>query len=397
MTVGDLVERLAGWIERLMPAGERRDRLAVEVRERFGGSPDAVTAGVCREIEQVAWEHSRHLLLVFEPDGTEPADEESKGWPPTDPDEVRARAAGVGEARRLDGGACLIRVDGLDAIGPARPFLEAAFTLADGAERILLDLRGNGGGDPATVALIAGRLLGDEAEQLSDVVYRDRRRQWWTPDLAPGTALTQPVAVLVGEGTFSSGKRSPTTCRRAGGSPSSVNGLRARPTTSRRSGSGRRCSGCCRRRTWWTHAPGPTGKAAVSSRTSPVRPAKPWPPRSNSGSAADPRDRAGDAGSGGAGRRAGAGLPPAVRDRDAAEGLSKVIHRSGGRASPLRNCHRSDGGVMGGRWQPRPCCGCAASSCRWSRSSRPRAASRSGSPVTILARDRPSPPYRPGL
>ena len=206
MTVGELVERLSGWIERLMPAEERRDRLVVEVRERFGGSRDAVTAGVCREIERVAWEHSRHLLLVFEADGTEPADEESKGWPPDDPDEVRKRAAGVSEVRRLDGGACLIRVYGLDAAGPARPFLEAAFTLAGGAERILLDLRGNGGGDPATVALIAGRLLGDEAEQLSEVVYRDRRRQWWTPDLAPGTALTQPVAVLVGEGTFSSGE-----------------------------------------------------------------------------------------------------------------------------------------------------------------------------------------------
>ncbi|MEV6636209.1 S41 family peptidase [Actinoplanes sp. NPDC051470] len=206
MTLGELVERVAGWLERLMPADDRRDQLVLELQQRFGADPTEVTAAACREVERVAWAYSRHLLLVFEPDGTDPADEVSKGWPPPDGEDIKRRAGGVGEVRRLAGGTALIRVDALDAVGPARPFVEAAVTLAGGAERIVLDLRGNGGGDPATLALIAGRLLGDEATKLSEVVYRDRRRQWWTPDLAPGTALTQPVAVLVGEGTFSSGE-----------------------------------------------------------------------------------------------------------------------------------------------------------------------------------------------
>jgi C-terminal processing protease CtpA/Prc len=68
----------------------------------------------------------------------------------------------------------------------------------------VLDLRDNGGGDPATVAAIAGGLLGDDARHLSDVLYRSRRRQWWTTDRPPGSALTQPVAVLVGPRTYSS-------------------------------------------------------------------------------------------------------------------------------------------------------------------------------------------------
>jgi C-terminal processing protease CtpA/Prc len=49
-------------------------------------------------------------------------------------------------------------------------------------------------------------LLGDTPTQLSEVVYPDRRREWWAPALPSGTSLRQPVAVLVGPGTFSSGE-----------------------------------------------------------------------------------------------------------------------------------------------------------------------------------------------
>jgi C-terminal processing protease CtpA/Prc len=56
------------------------------------------------------------------------------------------------------------------------------------------------------VALIAGWLLGDEAVQLSEVVDQERRRQWWTTDRPPGTALRQRTCVLVSDATFSSGE-----------------------------------------------------------------------------------------------------------------------------------------------------------------------------------------------
>ena len=202
---GELVGSLVAWLRRLMPAGDRLDRLVGELALGFGADPRPVTAAVCREIEQRAWPHSRHLALRFEPDGTAPPDEVSRGWPPPDADEVRARAASVTEVRRI-GGACLIRVDDLDPVGLAQLYVDAAFALASGATHIVLDLRANGGGDPATLAAIAGRLLGDSAQELSEVVYRDRRRQWWTPDLPRGTALTQPASVLVSERTFSSGE-----------------------------------------------------------------------------------------------------------------------------------------------------------------------------------------------
>jgi C-terminal processing protease CtpA/Prc len=73
---------------------------------------------------------------------------------------------------------------------------------------VVLDLRRNGGGDPGTVTLVLDWLLGGKPTHISDVVYRDRTRQWWTTGrlahLAP--ARDTPVVVLVSERTFSSGE-----------------------------------------------------------------------------------------------------------------------------------------------------------------------------------------------
>ena len=206
LVVHDLVERLTGWLRRLMPPGARRDTLIAVLTERFEAVDTPVTGADCVAIERCAWTVSRHLALTFEPGGTGRPDTVSPGWPDPDPDVVRARAAGVSQVQRLADGTCLISVDDLDAVSLAQPYLDAAFALAQGSARILLDLRANGGGDSATVAHIAGRLLGDTPTQLSEVVYPDRRRQWWTPALPSGTSLRQPVAILVGPGTFSSGE-----------------------------------------------------------------------------------------------------------------------------------------------------------------------------------------------
>jgi C-terminal processing protease CtpA/Prc len=72
----------------------------------------------------------------------------------------------------------------------------------------VLDLRRNGGGDPGTAALVLDWLLGGEAIHVSDVIYRDRTRQWWTTGRLAEHAVpaATPVAVLIAERTFSSGE-----------------------------------------------------------------------------------------------------------------------------------------------------------------------------------------------
>ncbi|MEV0718545.1 S41 family peptidase [Asanoa sp. NPDC050611] len=205
-TVGSVVGRLVGWLESLMPAGDRRAALVAELRGRFADSTAPITAADCVAIERAAWPYSRHVALIFEPGGTEPADVVAGEWPPEDPDVIRGRAAFVSGVSRLDSRTGVVRIDGLDPIELAQPYADAAFALLRGSRRVVLDLRGNGGGEPATVAWIAGWLLGDRSVKLSDVVSARGTRQWWTPARPPGTALTQEAFVLVGPGTFSSGE-----------------------------------------------------------------------------------------------------------------------------------------------------------------------------------------------
>jgi C-terminal processing protease CtpA/Prc len=167
-----------------------------------------VTDSVCREVEAVAHEFSRHFTLEYVADGSLVPDAEPPGWPAQDPRAVQLRAGSVGEVARRPDGIGVLALDGLDPVHIAAPYLQAAFSLLRGARRVVLDLRRNGGGDPGTVSLVLDWLLGGEPTHISDVIYRDRTRQWWTTgrlaELAPPRAT--PVSVLVSERTYSSGE-----------------------------------------------------------------------------------------------------------------------------------------------------------------------------------------------
>jgi hypothetical protein len=203
-----VVQRMNDWLGRLMPESDRMRRLVASLAERYGGRTDPVDAAACADIERTAWAHSRHLLLSYEPEGTDPPDTESPGWPDEDLAQSRRRTGAVSEVRRQPGGACVIRLDGLDPIASALPYVDAAFALARDSTHLVLDLRANGGGDTATLAAIAGWLLGDTATHVADATFKDRVRQWWTPDRPPGTALPGdlPVTVLTSAKTFSNGE-----------------------------------------------------------------------------------------------------------------------------------------------------------------------------------------------
>jgi hypothetical protein len=206
-TAGALASDLCAWIDRLFPDAERGERLKGALNERFGDDARAVTDDLCREVEAVAHEFSRHLELEYVAGGSLVPDTEPPGWPPPGR-EVELRAGSVGQVSRRPDGVGVLALDGLDPVHIAAPYLEAAFALLRGARGVVLDLRRNRGGDPGTLTLVLDWLLGGEPTHVSDVVYRDRERQWWTTGrlahLAPPRET--PVSVLVGERTFSSGE-----------------------------------------------------------------------------------------------------------------------------------------------------------------------------------------------
>jgi C-terminal processing protease CtpA/Prc len=205
-TVAALADALAGWLVRLLPDRERAAAMAAELRSTFGEDRRRVNAATVAEVEAVGRGRSVHLELFHEEAADLVPDVDPPGWPPTDADAVRRAGGGVREVTRRDDGIGLLRLDGLEDVDLAAPFLEAAFELLVGSRAVVLDLRANGGGDPATVALLMSWWLGTKQRHYADVVSGAGVRTWWTSGrpAARSRPPTTPGVVLVSGRTFSS-------------------------------------------------------------------------------------------------------------------------------------------------------------------------------------------------
>jgi Peptidase family S41/N-terminal domain of Peptidase_S41 in eukaryotic IRBP len=85
------------------------------------------------------------------------------------------------------------------------PTVAAAMAFLAHTKAVIIDVRENGGGDPAMVQLIVSYLF-DRNEHINDLYYRakDETTQYWTLPWVPGDRLaTQPVFVLTSHHTFS--------------------------------------------------------------------------------------------------------------------------------------------------------------------------------------------------
>jgi len=88
---------------------------------------------------------------------------------------------------------------GADAVASAMNFIA-------GTDSLIIDLRGNGGGDPEMVALICSYLFGPEPVHLNDLYWREgnRTEEFWTrKEVAGKRYLNKDVYVLTSKFTFS--------------------------------------------------------------------------------------------------------------------------------------------------------------------------------------------------
>lgn len=203
-SVSAVASLLAGAVVRHYGVDPRTERLTAAL-STFADDQAEIDRDRLALVQATGQQVFRHLELSFARSLV--PQERSPGWPDADVDAVRRSGADIGSVVRDPDGTATIRLTGLASAKAAAPLLTGAFALMAGADLIVLDLRANGGGDPATAAMIVDWLVGEAAPRhLFDVVYRDRIRQWWTTGAPLAPRPTGTVRALIGPGTYSSGE-----------------------------------------------------------------------------------------------------------------------------------------------------------------------------------------------
>ena len=192
----DLAEKIAASLRSAAEAG--RYRAAVGLGE--------LAALVTEDLQ--AGNDDRHLRLLFHadsvPGGKDAAAEQLFLT------KAAESCAGVPRFELLDGGVAVVEfAPMLFPLELSADSITAVMTLAAQARALVLDLRGNLGGDPYTVQYICSYLF-DEPTHLNTQFWRDaedgdREEQSWSLSHVPGRRLgrEKPVAVLTSGRTFS--------------------------------------------------------------------------------------------------------------------------------------------------------------------------------------------------
>lgn len=120
-----------------------------------------------------------------------------------------ARGYGIAKIEILAGNVGYLDVHGFDRVGDAAPAITAAMMQLADCDALIVDVRNNGGGDPAGVAFLSSYLF-DQRTHLNDLYWRDGDRivEFWTDISVPGKHYGQQKAVyvLTGPRTFSAGE-----------------------------------------------------------------------------------------------------------------------------------------------------------------------------------------------
>ncbi len=113
--------------------------------------------------------------------------------------------AGFREAKRLDGNIGYLDLRGFAGRLRGAPVADRYMGLLAGSDAIIIDLRKNGGGDPAMVQYLCSYFF-EEKTHLNSLYWRegDRTEEFWTLDTVGGAKMADvPVFILTSNFTFS--------------------------------------------------------------------------------------------------------------------------------------------------------------------------------------------------
>lgn len=185
------------------------------LRERLGKQEyDAITGGrafaekLTADLQAVS--HDKHLRVRYNREAIperqnaeEPTAEEIEQFKTF----LRQQNYGFEKIERLPGNIGYLDLRGFNPAEFASETGAAAMNFLANTDALIIDLRRNGGGDPAMVAFLTSYLFGAEPVHLNDLYFRpdDSTHQWWTLPHVPGKRFgdKKEVYVLTSKRTFS--------------------------------------------------------------------------------------------------------------------------------------------------------------------------------------------------
>jgi hypothetical protein len=154
--------------------------------------------------------HDKHLRVRY---SHEPIPERQNAEEPTAAEieqfktYLRQANYGFEKIERLPGNVGYLDLRGFNPAEFAADTGAAAMNFLANTDALIVDLRRNGGGDPAMVAFLTSYIFGAEPVHLNDLYFRpeDSTRQWWTLPHVPGKRFgdKKEVYVLTSKRTFS--------------------------------------------------------------------------------------------------------------------------------------------------------------------------------------------------
>lgn len=158
--------------------------------------------------------HDKHLRVSYS--ASPILDDGPHNGPPTEAERARLHAraqrtnAEFVKVERLPGNIGYLRIDAFLSPDDAGPRAAAAMSFIADTDALILDLRDNHGGEPASVALLVSYLFADTDQVHINDIYShldDSTRQFWTSSSLPGRRYpNKPVYVLTSHVTFSGGE-----------------------------------------------------------------------------------------------------------------------------------------------------------------------------------------------
>lgn len=196
----------------VFPDMARKIDVALREQQKRGVYDSITSARKLTEVltnELQATSKDRHLRVMY----SEQVIPESKPHTEPTPDEVARKLAtmragnfGVEKIEHLPFNIGYLELVGFAPAKDAADTLAASMTVLAHTDALIIDLRNNGGGDAATVALLSSYLL-DKPTRLNDFYYRkgNRIEQRWSSDVTRGPRYgqTKDVYILTSKDTFS--------------------------------------------------------------------------------------------------------------------------------------------------------------------------------------------------